>query len=35
MMEKAAEEMVPVLNIYKSKATQQTSGLLVYNIYKR
>ena len=26
--------MVPVLNIYKSKATQQTSGLLVYNITK-
>ena len=34
MMEKAAEEMIAVLNIYKSKATQQTSGLLVYNITK-
>ncbi|AOR27232.1 peptidyl-prolyl cis-trans isomerase [Formosa sp. Hel1_33_131] len=33
-MEMAAKEMVPVLNIYKSKATQQTSGLLVYNITK-
>jgi peptidyl-prolyl cis-trans isomerase A (cyclophilin A) len=33
-MKIAADEMVPVLNIYKSKATQQTSGLLVYNITK-
>ena len=33
-MEIAAKEMVPVLNIYKSKATQQESGLLVYNITK-
>ena len=33
-MEIAAKEMVPVLNIYKSKATQQKSGLLVYNITK-
>ncbi len=33
-MEIAAKEMVPVLNIYKSKAVQQTSGLLVYNIIK-
>ena len=33
-MQIAADEMVAVLNIYKSKATQQTSGLLVYNITK-
>ena len=33
-MQIAADEMVAVLNIYKSKAIQQTSGLLVYNITK-
>ena len=33
-MQIAADEMVTVLNIYKSKAIQQTSGLLVYNITK-
>lgn len=33
-LEIAAKEMLPVLNIYKSKAIQQESGLLVYNITK-
>ena len=33
-MQIAADEMVAVLNIYKSKAIQQTSGLLVHNIIK-
>ena len=33
-MELAAQEMVPVLNMFKSQAIQQTSGLLVYNIVK-
>ena len=33
-MQIAADEMVAGLDTYKSKATQQTSGLLVYNITK-
>jgi cyclophilin family peptidyl-prolyl cis-trans isomerase/FKBP-type peptidyl-prolyl cis-trans isomerase len=33
-MEAAAQETAPILEDYKSKATKQTSGLLVYNIVK-
>lgn len=33
-MEAAAQETAPILENYKSKATKQTSGLLVYNIVK-
>ena len=33
-MKIAADEMAAVFNSYKSKATMQTSGLLVYNIVK-
>ena len=33
-MKIAADEMAAVFNSYKSKATKQTSGLLVYNITK-
>ena len=33
-MEAAAQELAPLLEDYKSKATAQTSGLLVYNIVK-
>ena len=33
-MEAAAQETAPILEDYKSKATKQASGLLVYNIVK-